>query len=71
LGGLAMYKALPSYIKEHQSFVFTIIDTHKSIVQKLTFQRKFLQSILSQEDENEARIDCYYAIAEYMLQNCI
>jgi len=43
-----MYKNLTSYIKEHQSFVFTLNDGHKSIVQKLTYQRKLLQSILSQ-----------------------
>lgn len=51
-----MYKGLPSYFKEHQSFTFSNADTHKSIIQKVSFMRKFAQELLSQEDENEARI---------------
>jgi len=43
-----MYRALPTYVKEHPSFTFSLNDSHKSIIQKITFIRKFLTQILSQ-----------------------
>lgn len=63
-----MYRGLPSYIKEHPSFVFLLSDGHKSVVQKITFIRKYIGQILNQEDENEARIECYYLISQYLFE---
>lgn len=64
-----MYKFLPGYLKEHPSFVVTESDGHKSVVQKITFMRKLMVQILGQEDENEARSECYYSTAELLYES--
>lgn len=43
-------------------------ETHKQLVNKLTFFRKLLNGLLGQEDENEARMECYAYLVQLLLK---
>jgi hypothetical protein len=67
VGGLTMYKELHHFCEIFPSTTFTSNETHKSIINKLTFLRKLLSAVLQEEDENEARIECYYNLVALLL----
>jgi hypothetical protein len=67
LGGFALYKELPRFC---ESFPWTILssqDSHRQLVNKLNFFRKLMTQLLLQEDENEARMECYAALVRLLV----
>lgn len=62
IGGFTMYKELPNYLRIFPFMLFEETDTHKMMVNKLTFIRKLMGVLLELEDENEARIEAYYEV---------
>lgn len=53
---MGMYKELHNFCEIFPFTTFTNTETHKSLINKLTFLRKLLAAVLQEEDENEARI---------------
>jgi hypothetical protein len=58
-----MYRELPQFCSTFPWTTFLPADSHKLYVNKINFMRKLLTSVLQEEDENEARMECYCALA--------